>query len=128
MDERYCEKNGIGPGGDWCPSTLPVCVSMDIIINVPVEAGNQAQNVEHDAHDYVKDVLVNSNMQVGEPGWPQPSVTSIYTHSVDVTDQRFKKLYDPEWNGEPNPIRVRKMLGAVEEAKRLNKENESEET
>lgn len=126
MDERYCEKNNIGPGGDWCPQSLPVCVSMDIIINVPVEAGNQAQNVEHDAHDYVKDVLVNNNMQVGEPGWPQPSVTSIYTHSTDVTDERFKPLYDPDWDGTSLPKHVKEIDWVMEAKKQNESEDENE--
>ena len=129
MDERLCEKLNIGPGGDWCPEKLQVCVNVDVVIDIPVEAGNLAQNIESDATAWVKESLVNSLMTGprGE-GFPVPAVRSMYLHSSDVIDDRFKKYYDPEWNGEPNPIRVREMLGAVEEAKRLNKQNESEET
>ena len=127
MDERYCEKHGIGPGGDWCPEKLQVCVNLDVLVDIPIERGNLAQNIESEATAFVKESLVNS-LVTGPRGkhYLVPAVRSLFLHSSDVVDDRFKKYYDPDWNGEPNPIQVREMLGAVEEARRVNKQNESE--
>ena len=127
MDERYCEKHGIGPGGDWCPEKLQVCVNLDVLVDIPIEMGNLAQNIESEATAFIKESLVESLVTGprGE-GFPLPAVRSMYIHSSDVTDDRFKRYYDPDWNGEPNPIQVRDMLDAAEEARRVNNQNESE--
>ena len=101
MDERLCEKLGIGPGGDWCPEKLQVCVNVDVMVDIPIERGNLAQNIESEATAFVKESLVNSLMTGprGE-GFPVPAVRSLFIHSSDVTDDRFKKYYDPNHENE----------------------------
>lgn len=96
MDKKLCHKLGIE-----YPERLQVCVNVDVLVDVPIEMGNLAQNIESEATEFVKESLVNSLVTGprGE-GYPVPTVRSMYLHSSDVTDDRFKSYYDPNHKNE----------------------------
>ena len=96
MDKRLCNRLGIE-----YPERLQVCVNVDVLVDIPIELGNLAQNIESEATAWVKESLVDSLISGprGE-GFPVPAVRSLFIHSSDVTDDRFKAYYDPNHENE----------------------------